>query len=110
MPGACPTPRTWGTRRSSSSKKRSAPPPYTDILRYPVAFSSNPDWDDYNTAADHDNWSSYPACLFVPEYTLTKQVRSMAAISDTFKLIYPQLQEVDTRRNVPRLDVRALHA
>ena len=81
------------------------PPPYTNMLNYPVALSSNPDWDNYTPATDHDNRSNYPASLFVPEYTLTEQVRSMAAMMDTFALMYPQLQEVDFRRDAPRLDV-----
>ena len=81
------------------------PPPYTTMLNYPVAISSNPDWDSYTPAADHDNRSNYPACLFVPEYTLTEQVRSMAAMMDTFALMYPQVQDVDFRRDAPQLDV-----
>ena len=80
-------------------------PPYTDMLNYPIALSANPDWDNYTPAADHDNRSNYPASLLVPEYTLTEQVRSMAAMMDTFALMYPQLQEVDFRRDVTRLDV-----
>ena len=81
------------------------PPPYTDMLAYPVAISSNPDWRNYTPGPDHDARSSYPASLFVAEYTLTEQVRSMAALVDTFALLYPQLQEVDFRRDVRRLEV-----
>jgi proline iminopeptidase len=81
------------------------PPPYTDMLRYPVAISSNPDWRAYSPGPDHNNSAEYPASLFVAEYTLTEQARGMAALVDTFALMYPQLQEVDFRRDVPRLDV-----
>ena len=80
-------------------------PPYTDMLAYPVAISTNPDWDNYTPGTDHDPRSSYPASLFVPEYTFTEQVRSMAAMIDTFALMYPQLQDVDFRRDVHRLEV-----
>ena len=75
------------------------------MLAYPVAISSNPDWRNYTPGTDHDARSSYPASLFVAEYTLTEQVRSMTALIDTFALMYPQLQDVDFRRDVPRLGV-----
>ncbi|MGV8966021.1 MAG: alpha/beta fold hydrolase [Cellulomonas sp.] len=81
------------------------PPPYTDMLAYPVAVSSNPDWDDYTPGSDQDNRAEYPVSLFVAEYTLTEQVRGMAAIVDTFAVMYPQLQEIDFRQDVPRLDL-----
>ena len=81
------------------------PPPYTDALAYPVAIASNPDWDDYTPGPDRDNRAEYPTSLFVAEYTLTEQVRGMAAMVDTFALVYPQLQDVDFRRDVPQLDL-----
>ncbi|HSO05250.1 MAG TPA: alpha/beta hydrolase [Candidatus Limnocylindrales bacterium] len=81
------------------------PPPYTDMLAYPVAIASNPEWHDFTHGPDHDARSTYPANLLVEEYTLTEKVRSAAALIDTFALMYPQLQDVDFRRDVPRLDV-----
>ena len=81
------------------------PPPYTDMLAYPVAIASNPEWHDFTHGPDHDARSTYPANLLVEEYTLTEQVRSAAALIDTFALMYPQLQDVDFRRDVPSLDV-----
>ncbi|NMM17164.1 MAG: alpha/beta hydrolase [Cellulomonas sp.] len=81
------------------------PPPYTDMLAYPVAIASNPDWDAYTPGSDRDRRAEYPTSLFVAEYTLTEQVRGMAAMVDTFALLYPQLQQVDFRQDVPQLDV-----
>jgi pimeloyl-ACP methyl ester carboxylesterase len=75
------------------------------MLAYPVAIATNPDWTSYTPGTDHDPRSSYPTSLFVPEYTFTEQVRSMAALIDTFALMYPQLQDVDFRRDVHRLVV-----
>ena len=79
------------------------PPPYTDMLAYPVAIASNPDWDDYSPGPDQNNRAEYPTSLFVAEYTLTEQVRGMAALVDTFAVLYPQLQEVNFRLDVPQL-------
>jgi pimeloyl-ACP methyl ester carboxylesterase len=81
------------------------PPPYEDTLGYPTAIAANPDWDDFARGPDHDPASAYPASLFVAEYTLTEQVRGMGALIDTFAAMYPQLQDVDFRRDVPRLEV-----
>ncbi|MCU0264065.1 MAG: alpha/beta hydrolase [Candidatus Nanopelagicales bacterium] len=81
------------------------PPPYTDMLAYPIAIASNPEWHDFTHGPDHDARSTYPANLLVEEYTLTEKVRSAAALIDTFALMYPQLQDVDFRRDVPRLEV-----
>ncbi len=81
------------------------PPPYRDMLRYPIALTSNPEWDDYTRGPDYDLRASYPMSLFVSEYTFTESVRAMGAIADTFAVMYPQLQNVDFRRDVPRLEV-----
>lgn len=80
-------------------------PPYDDPLLYPLALSSNPRWHDYRAGEDHDPRSSYPMNLFVAEYTLTEQVRAAAGLIDTFAALYPQLQDVDFRTQVPSLAV-----
>ncbi|MFN3601825.1 MAG: alpha/beta fold hydrolase [Dietzia sp.] len=81
------------------------PPPYQDMLAYPDALSSNPEYHDFPHGEDYDPASAYPASLLVPEYTLTEQIRGMGGIIDTFSVLYPQLQDIDFRRDVPRLDV-----
>lgn len=80
-------------------------PPYDDPLIYPTMLTGNPQWQDYPTGADHDWRSGYPLNLFVDEYSLTEQLRSAAGLIDTFALLYPQLQGIDFREQVPRLDV-----
>jgi proline iminopeptidase len=81
------------------------PPPYDNMLDYPIAISSNPEWHEFERAPDHSSRSSYPMNLFVPEFTLTEQVRSASALVDTFATLYPQLQSIDFRRDVGQLDV-----
>jgi pimeloyl-ACP methyl ester carboxylesterase len=75
------------------------------MLAYPVAIASNPDWHDFTHGEDHDARSTYPANLLVEEYSLTESIRSAAALIDTFALMYPQLQGIDFRRDVPSLAV-----
>lgn len=83
-------------------------PPYGDPLAYPLALSSNPEWSDFEPGPDHDWRASYPMNVFVAEYTLTEQVRSIAGLYETFAALYPQLLGIDFRRDVPRLDVPVL--
>lgn len=85
--------------------RENGPPPYTDMLAYPDALSANPQYRDFPHGADFDPASQYPASLFVPEYTFTEQVRAMGGIIDTFAVLYPQLQDIDFRRDVPELAV-----
>jgi pimeloyl-ACP methyl ester carboxylesterase len=94
-----------GDQALATTLQRLGPPPYQDMLAYPIALSSNPQWLDYPRGADYEPGAEYPASLFVPEYTLTEQVRAMGAIIDTFAVLYPQLQEVDFRVDVPELAV-----
>jgi pimeloyl-ACP methyl ester carboxylesterase len=81
------------------------PPPYANLLDYPVAISTNPEWHEFEHGADWTRSSSYPMNLFVPEFSLTEQVRAAAALVDTFATLYPQLQSTDFRTDVPALEV-----
>jgi pimeloyl-ACP methyl ester carboxylesterase len=81
------------------------PPPYDDTLDYPVAIASNPKLMSYQHGADYTPASEYPASLFVGEYTLIQQLRGMAAIAETFHVLYPQLTDTDFRVDIPSLDV-----
>ena len=83
-------------------------PPYDDPLLYPLAIASNPEWSDFEPGADHDWRASYPVSVFVSEYTLTEQIRSIAGLYETFATLYPQLLTIDFRRDVPRLEVPVL--
>ncbi len=80
-------------------------PPYDETLDYPIALSSNPKWLDFEHGEDYSTSAEYPASLFVSEYTLIEQLRGMAAIAETFDVLYPQLRDTDFRRDVPRLEV-----
>jgi len=80
-------------------------PPYEDTLDYTTALASNPKWIDFAHGADYEPSSEYPFSLFVREYTLIEQMRGMAAIAETFAVLYPQLGDIDFRIDVPHLDV-----
>ncbi len=80
-------------------------PPYTDTFAYTQALAANPEWLDYPRGEDYDPRSEYPASLFIGEFTLTQQFRAAAGIFETYAVLYPQLQDIDFRADVPRLEI-----
>ena len=94
-----------GDNGTADTLRSMGPPPYDDTLDYPVAIASNPKWLDFDHGADYPASSEYPMSLFVSEYTLIEQLRGMAAIAETYHVLYPQLADTDFRTQVPRLDV-----
>jgi pimeloyl-ACP methyl ester carboxylesterase len=90
---------TAGTLRSMG------PPPYEDTLDYPIAIASNPKWMHFDHGEDYHQSAEYPASLFVAEYTLIEQLRGMAAIAETYDVLYPQLADTDFRLTVSELGV-----
>ncbi|WP_225753277.1 alpha/beta fold hydrolase [Actinotalea sp. Marseille-Q4924] len=97
--------REAGDAAMAARLEEVGPPPYEDALTYPVMLTGDPRWQQYPTGDDHDGRAGYPQNLFVAEYSLTEQLRSAAGLADTFALLYPQLQGIDFREQVPRLDV-----
>jgi proline iminopeptidase len=72
------------------------PPPYEDVGDYaPLLVRSTDDGAS----------TEWPANTLVSEYSLVEQVNVMPALVEVFATLYPQLQDVDFRRDVTTLDV-----
>jgi proline iminopeptidase len=71
------------------------PPPFPEIADYAPLLVQ---------PSDHPE-TEWPANVLVPEYTLVEQVNSAPALLETFAALYPQLQDIDFRRDVPALEV-----
>jgi pimeloyl-ACP methyl ester carboxylesterase len=82
--------------------RANGPPPYARILDYEPALSHEHDWNPY---PEWDGERELPFTLFVPENTLLDQVNGLRSFLDTFSVLYPQLQDIDFRTDVPRLEV-----
>lgn len=91
-----------GRERLVDTLRQHGPPPYGDILADEPAISHEHDWNPY---PEWDGETELPFTLFVPENELMDQVNGMRAFLDTFSVLYPQLQAIDFRTDVPRLDV-----
>jgi proline iminopeptidase len=91
-----------GEEALAETLRANGPPPYADILDYEIALSHEHDWNVY---PEFDGSTEMPFTLFVPENDVMDQVNGLRAFLDTFAVLYPQLQEVDFRRDVPNLEV-----
>jgi pimeloyl-ACP methyl ester carboxylesterase len=78
------------------------PPPYDDPLTYAVVGGYERDLNPY---PEFDGHTEMTSTIFVPENTLMDRVNAVRGLADTFALLYPQLQGLDFRTDVPRLDV-----
>lgn len=77
-------------------------PPYTDIRMYGPVTSTEHQWNPY-PGFDPDN--EMPAILFVPEYSLMDRINAFRGFFDVVTVLYPQLQQIDFRADVPFLDI-----
>ena len=81
------------------------PPPYASMLDYETALSSEHEVYPYDHSGNSEGEGGFSENFLVPEYTLVDQVHLLAGFMDTFGTLYPQIQGVDLRRDVPTLDV-----
>jgi pimeloyl-ACP methyl ester carboxylesterase len=82
--------------------RQNGPPPYGDLLAYEPAISHEHDWNPY---PELDMSKEMPNNLFVPENTLMDRINGLRSFIDTFSVLYPQIQGVDLRQDVPVLEV-----
>jgi pimeloyl-ACP methyl ester carboxylesterase len=91
-----------GNDALAATLRQNGPPPYDDLLDYEPALSYEHAWNPY---PELDVSKEMPSNLFVPENSLMDRLNGLRGFLDTFSVLYPQLQAVDFRRDVPRLDV-----
>ena len=91
-----------GDEALAATLRANGRPPYADILAYEPALSHEHDWNPY---PEFDNDRELPATPFVPENAPMDQVNGLRAFLDAFSVLYPQLQDIDFRQDVPRLAV-----
>ncbi|MEU4221589.1 alpha/beta hydrolase, partial [Actinoplanes sp. NPDC026623] len=81
------------------------PPPYADVYSYePIMLYENSVYDYDRTGLDEDADGTL-GNLSVPEFTLLQKVHTVNALLDTWSALYPRMQGIDLRRDVPRLGV-----
>lgn len=97
--------RSAGERDLADTLVASGPPPYDDVLDYEAALSHEPDVYPYDHTGNAEGVGGFSENLLVREYSLLQQAQALAAFMDVFTVVYPQLQALDLRRDVPALAV-----
>jgi pimeloyl-ACP methyl ester carboxylesterase len=91
-----------GNNGLAETLRRNGPPPYDDIILYEPVVAYEHNWNAY-PGLDLDN--EMPNILFVPEYTWMDRINAFKGFLDTNATLYPQLQGIDFRADMPQLDV-----
>ena len=82
----------------------SGPPPYTDMLDYEPSLTNTQVYP-YDHTPNSEGAGGFSENLSVEEYTLLEQAHAFAGFFDVFTVLYPQLQEIDFRKEAARLTV-----
>lgn len=91
-----------GNTGLTETLRSNGPPPYPVVNDYEPIVGTEHEWNPY-PELDLDN--EMPGILFVPEYTFMDRVNAFRGFLDTNGTLYPQLQDLDFREDVPRLEV-----
>ena len=96
--------------KMAAALKGFGPPPYRDVFAYGYVmglydklagpFTAPAAYRERGAAAGIG-----PFGVLGSEYTLIDKINVMRGLADTFATLYPQLQDIDFRRDVPRLAV-----
>ncbi|MFK3983743.1 alpha/beta fold hydrolase [Micromonospora sp. NPDC050397] len=79
------------------------PPPYADVYLYEPIMTYAPRAYDYDHEPNAKGATGFG--LDVPEYTLLQKIHMMNGVLDAWSALYPRMQHVDLRRDVPQLEV-----
>jgi len=81
------------------------PPPYRDVYSYePIMLYENQVYD-YDHSGNAEGADDPFDGLGASEHTLLQKAHAINAVLDTWSVLYPTMQGVDLRRDVPRLEV-----
>lgn len=91
-----------GNAELAATLRRNGAPPYENLLHYEASNMYEHEWNAY---PELDLSNEMPAILFVPEYTWMDRINAFRGFLDSASVLYPQLQQIDFRTDVPRLEV-----
>jgi pimeloyl-ACP methyl ester carboxylesterase len=81
------------------------PPPYDDLLNYPTVLGYEQEVYPYDRSVNSEGAGQMLENLPVCEYSAMDTVNIVRGLLDTFAIMYPQLQDIDFRTDVTRLEV-----
>jgi proline iminopeptidase len=86
----------------ANTLRENGPPPYENINDYEPVVAYEHSWNAY---PELDLSNEMPSILFVPEYSFMDRVNAFRGFFDTAAVLYPQLQGLDFRTDIPALGV-----
>jgi pimeloyl-ACP methyl ester carboxylesterase len=99
----------WARERGEADLVRAlegiGAPPYDDLLRYPTILSYEQQVYPYDHSVNAEGAGQMLENLPAREYSLLDTVHVVAGLLDTFAILYPQIQGIDLRADVPRLEM-----
>ena len=79
------------------------PPPYAEpVGTYPHIVGAERSLNPY---PEFDGSTELTATIFRPEFSVIEQIGALRGLADSYARLYPQLQELDLRAQVPALEV-----
>lgn len=79
------------------------PPPYADVVgSYPVIVGPERALNPY---PEFDGSTEMTSTIWGPEFSVMDSVSAIRGVADTYARLYPQVQDLDLREEVPALDV-----
>jgi pimeloyl-ACP methyl ester carboxylesterase len=97
--------RRGGMTGLATELEKIGPPPYSSMLDYETALSSEHEVYPYDHTGNSEGEGGFSENFLVPEYSLVDQVHLLAGFMDTFGTLYPRIQDVDLRRDASSLEV-----
>ena len=81
------------------------PPPYTNLLNYPLVLGHEQKVYGYDHAVNAEGAGQMLGNLPVGEYSPLDTVNIVRGLLDSFAVLYPQLQDLDLRQSAAELEV-----
>jgi pimeloyl-ACP methyl ester carboxylesterase len=98
--------RADGNDDLADALEQQGPPPYAhDVTLYEQALSHEPEVYDYDRSGNAEGAGGFSENLLVEEYSLVDLFHVFPGFLDTASVLYPQLTEVDFRRDATELEV-----
>ncbi|MEH0823663.1 MULTISPECIES: alpha/beta hydrolase [unclassified Micromonospora] len=99
----------WARRTGRSDLARQltdlGPPPYADMYTYEPLLANETGAFDHDRTGSSEGRDGAVTKLGVPEYTLLEKAHVLGGTLDGWDVLYPQLQDLDLRREIRRLQV-----
>lgn len=99
----------WARRTGRSDLARQltdlGPPPYADMYTYEPLLANETGAFDHDRTGTSEGRDGAVTNLGVPEYTLLEKAHVLGGTLDGWDVLYPQLQGLDLRREIRRLQV-----